>query len=408
MSRRRALSIVLALAAVAATVVGGLRVFAGSGGKHITAYFDRAVGIYPGSDLRVLGVKVGEVDSVTPQGRQVKVVVTLDPGVKVPKDARAAVVSPSVVADRYVQLTPAYTGGPEIADRAELPASRNATPVEVDQLYASLTELSKALGPTGANSAGALSGLLDTGARNLNGNGAAIGDSIEQFGKAAKTLDGSSDHLFNTLSYLQTFTTMLKNKDGAVRDAQNQLADVTSFFADNKDNLAGALKELGTALGDVKTFIQDNRAGLKAEVDKLTPLTQILVDQRASLAEALDTAPLAAGNALNAYDPVHRTLDGRGDINEISMGGDLVRAPNPAVAGDAPLVPVPQASLRALPALPLPPVGTVYGTSVDTAKDSGNPAPLGAPAPSSGPGEPSGSSPAGSSPGSGARSGGQG
>ncbi|MFE9407865.1 MCE family protein [Streptomyces sp. NPDC006704] len=408
MSRRRALSIVLALAAVAATVVGGLRVFAGSGGKHITAYFDQAVAIYPGSDLRVLGVKVGEVDSVTPQGRQVKVVITLDPGVKVPKDARAAVVSPSVVADRYVQLTPAYTGGPEIADRAELPASRNATPVEVDQLYASLTELSKALGPTGANSAGALSGLLDTGARNLNGNGAAIGDSIEQFGKAAKTLDGSSDHLFNTLSYLRTFTTMLKNKDGAVRDAQNQLADVTSFFADNKDNLAGALKELGTALGDVKTFIQDNRAGLKAEVDKLTPLTQILVDQRASLAEALDTAPLAAGNALNAYDPVHRTLDGRGDINEISMGGDLVRAPNPAVAGDAPLVPVPQASLRALPALPLPPVGTVYGTSADTAKSSATPGPLGGPAPSGRPGEPSGSSPAGSSPGSGARSGGQG
>ena len=139
--------------------------FAGPGGKQITAYFDQAVGIYPGSDLRILGVKVGEVDSVTPQGQQVKVVVTPRPGRKVPKDARAAVVSPSVVADRYVQLTPAYTGGPEIADRAELPASRNATPVEVDQLYASITELSKALGPNGANASGALSGLLDTGAK---------------------------------------------------------------------------------------------------------------------------------------------------------------------------------------------------------------------------------------------------
>ncbi|GAA2463614.1 MCE family protein [Streptomyces mauvecolor] len=368
MSRRRALTIVLALAVIAATVAGGLRVFAGPGGKRITAYFDHAVGIYPGSDLRILGVKVGEVDSVTPQGRQVEVVVTLDRGVRVPKDARAAIVSPSVVADRYVQLTPAYTGGPEITDRAELPASRNATPVEVDQLYASITELGKSLGPSGANASGALSGLLDTGARNLDGNGAAIGDSVEQFGKAAKTLDGSSEHLFATLSYLQTFTTMLKNKDGAVRDAQNQLADVTSFFADNKDNLAGALKELGTALGNVKTFIQDNRGALKTEVDKLAPLTQILVDQRASLAEALDTAPLAAGNALNAYDPAHRTLDGRGNINEISMGGAIVFPPNPAVAGGAGLVPVPEARLKALPTLVLPPVGTVYGTAADPAE----------------------------------------
>ncbi|RCH69057.1 MCE family protein [Streptomyces sp. SDr-06] len=373
MSRRRALTIVLALAVIAATVVGALRVLADSGGKRITAYFDHAVGIYPGSDLRILGVKVGEVDSVTPQGQHVKVVVTLDRGVRVPKDARAAVVSPSVVADRYVQLAPAYTGGPEIADRAELPASRNATPVEVDQLYASLTELSKSLGPGGVNATGALSGLLDTGAKNLGGNGAAIGDSIEQFGKAAKTLDGSSAHLFTTLSYLQTFTTLLKNKDGAVRDAQNKLADVTSFFADNKDNLAGALKELGTALGNVKTFIRDNRAGLKAEVDKLAPLTQILVNQRASLAEALDTAPLAAGNTLNAYDPAHRTLDGRANINEISMGGDIVTPLNPAVAGGAGLVPVPQARLRALPALPLPPVGTVYGTAADGAIDATGP-----------------------------------
>ncbi|MFF3152963.1 MCE family protein [Streptomyces sp. NPDC057910] len=375
MSRRRALTILVALAVIAVTVIGGLRVFAGPGGKRITAYFDHAVGVYPGSDLRILGVKVGEVDSVTPQGQQVKVVVTLDRGVRVPKEARAAIVSPSVVADRYVHLAPAYTGGPEIADRAELPASRNATPVEVDQLYASITGLSKALGPDGANSSGALSGLLDTGAKNLNGNGAAIGDSIEQFGKAAKTLDGSSEHLFATLSYLQTFTTMLKNKDGAVRDAQNQLADVTSFFADNKDNLAGALKELGTALGNVKTFIQDNRGSLKAEVDKLAPLTQILVQQRASLAEALDTAPLAAGNALNAYDPVHRTLDGRGNINEVSMGGDIVFPANPAVAGSAGLLPVPQNRLKALPALPLPAVGTVYGSSDDAANGStGGPA----------------------------------
>ncbi|MFE9401297.1 MCE family protein [Streptomyces sp. NPDC006530] len=368
MSRRRALTIALALAVIAVTVIAGLRVFAAPAGKRITAYFDRAIGIYPGSDLRILGVKVGEVDSVTPRGQRVEVVVTLDPGVRVPKDARAAIVSPSVVADRYVQLAPAYTGGPEIADRAELPADRNATPVEVDQLYASITQLSSSLGPGGANSKGALSGLLDTGAENLDGNGAAIGDSVEQFGKAAKTLDGSSEHLFATLSYLQTFTTMLKNKDGAVREAQNQLADVTSFFADNKDNLAGALKELGTALGNVKTFIRDNRGALKTEVGKLAPLTQLLVDQRASLAEALDTAPLAAGNALNAYDPVHRTLDGRGNINEISMGGDIVFPRNPSVAGGAGLVPVPRDRLRALPTLPLPPVGTVYASAADPAK----------------------------------------
>ncbi|MFJ8824810.1 MCE family protein [Streptomyces sp. NPDC102467] len=329
--RRKLLVGGLALAVLIAAGVVGVRATT-PGGTRITAYFDRAVGIYAGSDLRILGVRVGKVGSVRPEGTQVKVTLDLDDGVKVPAGARAVAVAPSVVADRYVQLTPAYTSGPALHDGAKLPASRNRTPVEVDQLYDSITELSKALGPGGANAEGALSGLLDTGAKNLKGNGAAMGDSIEQFGQAAKTLNGSSDDLFTTLAQLQSFTTMLKEKDGGVRTAQENLDDVTSYFADNKDDLAGALKELGAALGQVKTFIKDNRGELKKNVDRLVPLTQTLVDQRASLAEALDVAPLAAGNVVNAYNPKTRTLDGRANLNELSMGGPLL--PLPAVGGE--------------------------------------------------------------------------
>ncbi|MFE6224107.1 MULTISPECIES: MCE family protein [unclassified Streptomyces] len=307
-------------------------------GIRVTAWFDRAVGIYAGSDLRVLGVRVGEVESVEPQGTRVRVGLRLDEGVMIPADARALVVAPSVVADRYVQLTPAYTSGPALDDGAELPAARNRTPVEIDQLYASITDLSTALGPDGANSAGALSDLLDTGAKNLKGNGAAIGGSIDRFGKAAKTLDGSSEELFATLGHLQTFTTMLKEKDGDVRTAQERLDEVVGFFADNKDDLAAALKELGTALARVKTFIKDNRGELKKNVDRLVPLTRTLVDQRASLAEALDTAPLAAGNFVNAYDEDTRSLHGRANLNEISMGGPLLPLPvtGPSASGTPP------------------------------------------------------------------------
>lgn len=321
----------VALAVLIAAGVVGVRA-AGSGGMRITAYFDRAVGIYAGSDLRVLGVRVGKVTEVRPQGTQVRVTLAVDDGVKIPAGARAVAVAPSVVADRYVQLTPAYASGPQLKDGAKLPASRNRMPVEVDQLYDSITELSKALGPGGANEKGALSDLIGTGAKNLKGNGAAMGDSIEQFGKAAKTLDGRSDDLFTTLSQLQAFTTMLKKKDGGVRKAQENLDEVTTYFADNRDDLAGALKELGIALGQVKKFIKDNRGELRKNVRTLVPITRALVEQRASLAEALDVAPLAAQNVVSAYNPRTRTLDGRANLNELSMGGPLL--PLPAVGGE--------------------------------------------------------------------------
>lgn len=361
MRRTRVIGIGAGLAVVAVAVASGVAALDQEGTTTVTAYFDQATGVYAGSDLRILGVKVGTVASVEPHGKEVRITLRLDKGVNVPKDAHAVVVAPSLVADRYVQLAPAYTGGARLEAGAVLPAAKNATPVEVDQLYESITELSTALGPDGANADGALSRLLETGSENLKGNGEAIGDSIEQFGKATKTLDRSSGNLFDTLSYLQTFTTMLKENDGDVRAAEQQLNSVTGFLADDKENLSAALKELGTALGQVKDFVEKNRGALKKNVDLLVPLTQTLVDQRASLAESLDTLPLTAGNVLNAYDPANRTLNGRTNLNELSMGGPLLD-PEPNATGLDGLAPVDAARQKALPALPLPAVGTVYGT----------------------------------------------
>nr|WP_103884157.1 MCE family protein [Actinacidiphila yanglinensis] len=365
---RRVLSVVVVLAIVAAGLVAaGFAAFGGPSGRHVTAYFDRTVGVYAGSDLRILGVKVGTVESVTPQGKQVKVGLRLDHGIKVPAKAGAVVVAPSVVADRYIQLTPAYTGGAQLPDHGVIPAARTATPVEIDQLYDSVTQLSKALGPNGANTTGALSNLLDTGAQNLKGNGKDIGQSIDQLGQATKTLNGHSDDLFATLSYLQSFTTLLKNNDGKVKAATDQLSTVSGFLAADKEDLGGALQQLSTALGSVKTFIQDNRARLKTSITKLTPITQSLVDQRASLAELLDDAPLAADNILNAYNPKSQTLDGRTDINELSMGGGVDPASTAATTrSTAGGTNVPSADGSSAPPLPLPPVGTVYGGSGTT------------------------------------------
>ncbi|WEH36798.1 MCE family protein [Streptomyces sp. AM 4-1-1] len=374
MRRQRIVGIAAGLALVGVAATTGVTALDESGTTTVTACFDQATGIYPGSDLRVLGVKVGTVESVRPHGEEVRVTLRVDKGVKVPAKAHAVVVAPSLVADRYVQLAPAYDGGPALADDAVLPAARNATPVEIDQLYESITELSTALGPDGANADGALARFLDTGAKTLDGNGKAIGDTVEQLGKATRTLDRSSGDLFDTLTQLQTFTTMLKDNDGDVRAAEQQLNSVTGFLADDRKNLGAALKELGTALGRVKTFIHDNRGVLKENVDALVPLTRTLVDQRASLAESLDTLPLTAGNVLNAYDPVRRTLNGRADLNELSMGGPLTE---PEAAGLAGLAPVSEERRGALPALPLPAIGTVYGTPAKASSEKAGPAKAG-------------------------------
>jgi phospholipid/cholesterol/gamma-HCH transport system substrate-binding protein len=317
-------AVIAAIAAVvfvlAAGITGAAFAFSGPGPNTYTAYFSEAVGVYPGSNVDVLGVKVGTIDSVQPEGTRVKVVMSVDTSVPVPAAADAVVIVPSVVADRYIQLSPPYTGGAVLPSGGVIPENRTATPVEIDQIYSSVAKLAGELGPNGVNKTGAFNNVLNTGAANLKGNGASLGAMIRELSQLYQTLRNSQGNFFGTINNLQQFSNMLSKNDSQVRTVQNQLAQVSGFLAADRSSLGGALNELATALTQVRGFIDGNRAALKSNITKLKQLTQLLVNQRASLAEALDNEPLAADNFLNAYDPANGTLISRGDLNEISQG----------------------------------------------------------------------------------------
>jgi phospholipid/cholesterol/gamma-HCH transport system substrate-binding protein len=355
--------------------------------KRYSAVFTGTVGLYEDNDVRVLGVKVGTVTKVVPQGDTVLVEMVVDRDVRIPAGASAAIVAPSLVSDRYVQFAPAYAGGPELAPGTVVPRERTATPLEVDDLYASLNRVSTTLGPNGVNKNGALADLLKTLAANTEGNGAAINDTVTQLSRLSSTLSGNSDDLFATVDNLSRFTTTLAGSDAAVRQFSQQVADVTGFLAGERADLAATVQQLGIALGLVQKFINENRARLKSNVDKLASVTQVLVDQRAALAEVLDVAPLALSNIINSYNGSAGTLDTRSNLNELSQPPivlvcGLLRQTTPAQLPPAladtcdSIAPVVQGLVKLdspadvlaalqrgeLPPLPLPLASVVYGT----------------------------------------------
>jgi phospholipid/cholesterol/gamma-HCH transport system substrate-binding protein len=79
MRRTRITGIVVGLALVGVAAATGVSALEEDGKLTVTAYFERATGVYAGSDLRILGVKVGTVQSVEPRGEEVKVVRSASP-----------------------------------------------------------------------------------------------------------------------------------------------------------------------------------------------------------------------------------------------------------------------------------------------------------------------------------------
>lgn len=315
MSLRRILPLLVVLALV---VAAALTMLGGEEQKRLTAHFPRTISIYEGSDVRVLGVPVGRVVDVTPSGTDVVVEMEYDADVDVPADARAVIVAPSIVGDRFIQLTPAYEKGEVIADAATLPVERTSVPLELDQIYSSIDDLTVALGPTGANREGALTDLLETTAQNFAGQGAQLNRTIKDFGRLSTTLDDNKDELFTSAAQLESFIGTLAENDQTVRSFNDSLGTVSTMLAGEREELSASLENLSVALGEVSTFVSDNREVLGRDIAGLNRVAKVLVKQRGALDEILKAGPLALNNLYLTYNPEAGTLDTNANIGNLA------------------------------------------------------------------------------------------
>ncbi|MDO9456680.1 MCE family protein [Nocardioides sp.] len=271
--------------------------------KKVTAHFDRAVSIYEGTDVRVLGVTVGKVTEVTPEGESVRVEMEYDGDVSIPADATAAIITPTLVADRFVQLTPVWVEGDQaMADGADIDVQTTLVPVELDRIYASLRDLASTLGPNGVNADGTLNHLVTAGANALEGQGKAGNAMLRNLAAAATTFGNSSGDLFATVSQLAEFTTTLADNDTLVRAFMADLADVAGQLSDERGELRATLAAVADTVGTVRGFVKNNRKALVTDVRKLSRVMRTIASEKTSLDQALEVAPVAMGNLVLAYN----------------------------------------------------------------------------------------------------------
>lgn len=321
--------LVTTLAALA--VLAGLFLVGRSGphGKHLTVTFPSTTSLYEGAQVKVLGVRVGTVDSIEVVGTAVRVDITYDDDVKLPEDVHAVIVPPSVVGDRFVQLAPAYTGGQVLADGARLGQDRSGVPLELDDTYRALDKISVSLGPRGANKDGALSRLITASAMNLRGRGALINSTVRRLADAISTVAASSGDINATIGNSERITRELAGSDATIRRLVANLVAVSTMLNGQRDDITAAVTDLDRALGRLARLAQDNRHGLRTSLSSLTGVTSALRRHIAELEEMTDLAPVGLVNLMHTYvprnwDPTHRegtVVDGRTGSQNLHAAG---------------------------------------------------------------------------------------
>jgi phospholipid/cholesterol/gamma-HCH transport system substrate-binding protein len=321
-------------------IIGGATAYfllSSSPTKKVSAQFESAVGVYVGTPVKILGIDVGQVTGVHPNGATVTVDMEYDSKYKLPANAISVIVANSLVSDRFLQLAPAYSGhGATLPDGAKLSLKRTASPAELDDIYSALSKLSVALGPKGANKTGALNDLVKVSAANLQGNGQNFGNSITKLSAAARTLANGRGDLFATVRNLQSFTKALSDSDSQVRHFNIQLAQVAGDLAGERADLGSALHNLGIALNQVASFVRTNASKFKTDITGLKTLTNVLVKEKASLNETFAVSPAALANLVHTYQPDIGALGTRSNLSSLTDPATICALLDPALIPTVP------------------------------------------------------------------------
>ncbi|MCV7058229.1 virulence factor Mce family protein [Mycolicibacterium gilvum] len=314
---RIALAIVLTMCLVAGVVVA-VQMRTSIGKTLMVGYFDNSNGLYAGDEVRILGVPVGEIDTIEPQAQRVKISFWVDNKYKVPAGVTAAIVSPQLITSRAIQLTPAYTSGPVMDSGAVIPQERTAVPVEWDDLRTQLQTLTDMLQPTQPGGVSTLGAFINTAADNVRGQGVNIRDALIKMSQAFSIFGDHSQDIFGTIKNLSVLVSALQDSTTVLGQLNRNLAAVTALLADNPDQIGQAVADLSTAANDVQSFVADNRDALGTTTDKLSSISAAVIDSLDDIKQTLHIAPNAFQNFLNIYQPSQAALTGALALNNFA------------------------------------------------------------------------------------------
>lgn len=257
----------VAIAAVLAMLLSGCSLVGGGTGSYtLHAEFDRAFNLFVGSEVQVLGVKVGTIKDVSfgPDDRWVSVEMAIQDDVRLPTDVTARIVQGALLGERYILLDPPHTTGPQLAEDATIPHERTGVPAEFDEILSSLNDFLEDLPPD------EVARLVRNSADVLEGRGEQLGQTIDDVAVAVEVLRENDDQVVTLASRLADLSGTLATRDDEIGRLIEDWNGLLGELAAERGRIDAALEgvaELSAELGDL---LATHREDLTLDIRTLT------------------------------------------------------------------------------------------------------------------------------------------
>lgn len=303
LTRTGFLGIVLVLLVVAVGLQPE-RLISWASGTRYSAEFAEAGGLSAGNDVKVSGVKVGNVSSVALGERGAVVTFTVDHSVRLGTQTTAHIRTGSLLGARILTLEPAGSTAMHIGDL--IPMSRTGSPYSLNEAVNDLTTNVAATDTTALNQS------LDTLSATLDQVAPQLGPAFDGLTRLSRSLNSRSETLGSLLQHAAKVTDVLAQRSQQVDTLILNANDLLAVLVERRQAISELLANTAAVAKNLTGLVKDNDAELAPTLDRLNRVTAMLEKNRDNLSVALpglkkfeitSSESVANGGYYSAYVP---------------------------------------------------------------------------------------------------------
>ena len=288
-------TVMLLVAAGLVVVFGQFRF---SSGNTFHATFAEASRLKTGQDVRIAGVPVGSVTGVDLNpDNTVDVTFDVSNRYQLYTSTRALVRYENLVGDRYLEIASGPGELRKLPAGATIAKDKTQPALDLDALLGGLRPVLKGLNGDKLNEVS--NAVIEL----LQGQGGALSTLLASTSSFTQNLAARDELIGNLINDLNAVLGTVDEKGKQFDASVDQLQQLITGLAQNRDPIAGAIPPLASAATDLTELLQNSRRPVQGVIENIRPLAQRLDERKADVNKVIE--PLAENylrlNALGAY-----------------------------------------------------------------------------------------------------------
>lgn len=251
-----------------------------------SAVFTNVSGLENGNFVRIAGVEVGKVKSISVQdGSTVRVEFGVDDSVVLTEGSKAVIRFEDLLGKRYLALEEGAGGVKRLSPGGTIPLNRTEPALDLDALIGGLRPLFRALNPNQIN--GLTSSLIAA----FQGQGGTINTVLAQAAALTNTLADRDQLIGQLIVNLNTLLGSLGDQSKQVAKTVDSLSELVAGLSARKMDVTNGVAYVNAAAGSIADLLAQVRTPLKKVVPELDRTAGTVMADKDFVDNLLNTLP---------------------------------------------------------------------------------------------------------------------